>query len=154
MRYRNWRFYVMPNLNIQTTEEVAGIQPGIERFENFEDAKKHFDMLKGKAYSNVVSDPDPAGEPTARLTLGIEKKSDNSHIDVVYVRQASNYLVDDFTRIEGLLDDEEVRNILVLVEQEIGFDRVKSHKTNAYGHVIPGEDMPFKEWNNAYLRQS
>jgi 5'(3')-deoxyribonucleotidase len=96
----------------------------LERFDNIDALKARFDELKVMyPHNDVPTDINEQTElPYARLTVGIE--TEGSAADILHVRNGQNYLVDDFTRMENIINSDNALRHIAEISERIGFERV------------------------------
>ena len=138
---KEWRVYIIGDLRTWTNPQEYEERSKLERFDNFEDAKKRFNELRNLPY-NFEKALNNDGTPSARLALGVE--SGTEAFDILHVRAGENYLVDDFTRHKDLPD--EIMAVIRKSAAEIGFDKVNSYprlENGKYGDPIL---YPFDKW--------
>ena len=143
-----WRFYIIADL--KTWADNAENRSPLEHYSSLKEAKARFDELRCQGYNSEAADPGPDGQPSARLTLGLESADGMSAADILHVRQGKNYLVTDFVRMKRLRDDPAVMDILARVSREIGFDRVRVWEQADGGRQLLSI-VPFAEWDNPYF---
>lgn len=144
---REWGFYVIPDLKTWATNSSE--RTPIEHYETFEEARDRFAALRDQPY-NTTNDLNDDGQPYAHLTLGLESKDNLSSVDILQVRADQNYLVEDFTRMDGLKNDPSFLENISRVAKEIGFDRVRPYALEAGSYkAVP--DISFTEWENPYF---
>lgn len=144
---REWGFYVIPDLKTWATNSSE--RTPIEHYETFEDVRERFAALRDQSY-NKFNDLNDDGQPYAHLTLGLESKDNLSSVDILQVRADQNYLVEDFTRMDGLKNDPSFLKIISRVAKGIGFDRVRPYALEA-GSYKAMPDISFTEWENPYF---
>lgn len=145
--HREWGFYLIPDLKTWATNSSE--RSPIEHYETFEKARNRFNALRSQPY-NAMNDLNDGGQPYAHLTLGLESKDNLSSVDILQVRAGQNYLVEDFTRMDGLKNDPGFLEAISRVAKEIGFDRVRPYALDA-GSYKAMPDMPFAQWENPYF---
>lgn len=145
--HREWGFYLIPDLKTWATNSSE--RSPIEHYETFEKARNRFNALRSQPY-NAMNDLNDGGQPYAHLTLGLESKDNLSSVDILQVRAGQNYLVEDFTRMDGLKNDPGFLETISRVAKEIGFDRVRPYALDA-GSYKAMPDMPFAQWENPYF---
>ena len=129
-----WRIYIIPDMKSLSS---------IEYYNSFDEAKARFNELRQQEYN---AEEISLEDSKARLTLGIE--SADTAFDVLQVRGNRNVLVDDYTRHELALNDENAMGIISQVSNEIGFDVVMSFPTLVNGEIAKNpEFIPFENWN-------
>lgn len=139
---KEWRVYIIGDLRTWTNPQEYEERSKLERFDNFEDAKKRFNELRNLPYNSEKA-LNYEGEPSARLTMGVERE--HAAFDILHVRAGENVLVDDFTR-SPLSTDSALQTILRKTAAEIGFDKVLSHPTLENGKRGKSEFVPFDKW--------
>ena len=145
--HREWGFYLIPDLKTWATNSSE--RSPIEHYETFEKARNRFNALRSQPY-NAMNDLNDGGQPYAHLTLGLESKDNLSSVDILQVRAGQNYLVEDFTRMDGLKNDPGFLEAISRVAKEIGFDRVRPYALDA-GSYKAMPDMPFAQWEKPYF---
>ena len=145
--HREWGFYLIPDLKTWATNSSE--RSPIEHYETFEKARNRFNALRSQPY-NAMNDLNDGGQPYAHLTLGLESKDNLSSVDILQVRAGQNYLVEDFTRMDGLKNDPGFLEAISRVAKEIGFDRVRPYALDA-GSYKAMPDMPLAQWENPYF---
>lgn len=136
------RIYVIPDLRTWAFPKEYEERSKIEYYSTFEDAKKRFNELRNLPYNSEKA-LNYEGEPSARLTMGVERE--HAAFDILHVRAGENVLVDDFTR-SPLSTDSALQTILRKTAAEIGFDKVNSYprlENGKYGDPIL---YPFDKW--------
>ena len=144
---REWGYYLIPDLKTWATNSSE--RTPIEHYETFEDVRERFAALRDQSY-NKFNDLNDDGQPYAHLTLGLESKDNLSSVDILQVRADQNYLVEDFTRMDGLKNDPSFLKIISRVAKGIGFDRVRPYALEA-GSYKAMPDISFTEWENPYF---
>lgn len=144
---REWGYYLIPDLKTWATNSSE--RTPIEHYETFEDVRERFAALRDQSY-NKSNDLNDDGQPYAHLTLGLESKDNLSSVDILQVRADQNYLVEDFTRMDGLKNDPSFLEIISRVAKDIGFDRVRPYALEA-GSYKAMPDISFTEWENPYF---
>lgn len=144
---REWGYYLIPDLKTWATNSSE--RTPIEHYETFEEVRERFAALRDQSY-NKSNDLNDDGQPYAHLTLGLESKDNLSSVDILQVRADQNYLVEDFTRMDGLKNDPSFLENISRVAKEIGFDRVRPYALEA-GSYKAMPDISFTEWENPYF---
>ena len=139
---KEWRVYIIGDLRTWANPQEYEERSKLERFDNFEDAKKRFNELRNLPYNSEKA-LNYEGEPSARLTMGVERE--HAAFDILHVRAGENVLVDDFTR-SPLSTDSALQTILRKTAAEIGFDKALSHPTLENGKRGKSEFVPFDKW--------
>lgn len=140
---KDWGYYIIPDLRTWAYPKEYEQQTKIERFGTFEEAKKRFDELRHKPYifeKAVGSD----GQPSARLTLGVEKGT--AAFDILHVRGGENVLVTDFTRDKEFSADESLLAVIRKTVTEIGFNTVNNYPLLENGRYGAPSIVPFNKW--------
>ena len=139
---KEWRVYIIGDLRTWANPQEYEERSKLERFDNFEDAKKRFNELRNLPYNSEKA-LNYEGEPSARLTMGVDRE--HAAFDILHVRAGENVLVDDFTR-SPLSTDSALQTILRKTAAEIGFDKALSHPTLENGKRGKSEFVPFDKW--------
>lgn len=140
---QDWRVYVIPDLRTWAFPKEGVPQSEIEYYNSFEEAKKRFDELR-KAPYNSEKALGNYGQPSARLTLGVERG--NAAFDILHVRGGENVLVEDFTRHSELSKDNSLLAIIRKTAAEIGYDKVNSYPLLENGRYGEPSLVPFDKW--------
>ncbi len=140
---QDWGFYIIPDLRTWTFPKEYEQKTKIERFSTFDEAKKRYDELRHKPYifeKAVGSD----GQPSARLTLGVEKGA--AAFDILHVRAGENVLVEDFTGDKNYSSDKSLLAAIRKAVTEIGFDAVNHYPRLENGGYGTPSLVPFNKW--------
>lgn len=140
---KDWGYYIIPDLRTWAYPKEYEQQTKIERFGSFDEAKRRFDELRHKPYifeKAVGSD----GQPSARLTLGVEKGT--AAFDILHVRGGENVLVTDFTRDKDYSADESLLAVIRKTVDNIGFDTVNNYPLLENGRYGTPSVVPFNKW--------
>lgn len=140
---KDWGYYIIPDLRTWAYPKEYEQQTKIERFGSFDEAKRRFDELRHKPYifeKAVGSD----GQPSARLTLGVEKGT--AAFDILHVRGGENVLVTDFTRDKDYSADESLLAVIRKTVDNIGFDTVNNYPLLENGRYGAPSLVPFNKW--------
>lgn len=140
---QDWRVYVIPDLRTWSFPKEGVPQSKIEYYNSFEEAKKRFDELRKAPYNSEKALGND-GQPSARLTLGVERG--NAAFDILHVRGGENVLVDDFTRHSELSKDNSLLAIIRKTAAEIGYDKVNSYPLLENGKYGEPSFVPFDKW--------
>lgn len=140
---QDWRVYVIPDLRTWAFPKEGVPQSEIEYYNSFEEAKKRFDELR-KAPYNSEKALGYYGQPSARLTLGVERG--NAAFDILHVRGGENVLVEDFTRHSEFSKDSSLLAIIRKTAAEIGYDKVNSYPLLENGKYGDPSFVPFDKW--------
>lgn len=140
---QDWRVYVIPDLRTWSFPKEGVPQSKIEYYNSFEEAKKRFDELRKAPYNSEKAHGND-GQPSARLTLGVERG--NAAFDILHVRAGENVLVDDFTRHSELSKDSSLLAIIRMTAAEIGYDKVNSYPLLENGKYGEPSFVPFGKW--------
>lgn len=140
---QEWGFYIIPDLRTWAFPKEYEQQSKIEHFSTLDEAKKRFDELRHKPYifEKAVGDD---GQPSARLTLGVEKTA--AAFDILHVRGGENVLVTDFTRDTDFSADESLLTVIRKTVTEIGFDNVSHYPQLENGKYGAPSLVPFNKW--------
>lgn len=150
----NYAYYIIPDLRTWAFPKEYEQQTKIEYYSLFEDVKKRFDELRTAPYNTERALSDD-GQPSARLTLGVEKNF--AAFDIIHVRAGENVLVTDFTRDESFTKDESLLAEIRKIAAEIGFDKVNHYPLLDNGNYGKPSLVPFDKWaaeNQQYGLQS
>lgn len=139
----NYAYYIIPDLRTWAFPKEYEQQTKIEYYSSFEDVKKRFDELRTAPYNTEQALSDD-GQPSARLTLGVEK--DFAAFDIIHVRAGENVLVTDFTRDESFTKDESLLAEIRKIAAEIGFDKVNHYPRLENGNYGKPSLVPFDKW--------
>ncbi len=139
----DWKIYIIPDLRTWAFPKEYEQQTKIEHYNTFEEAKRRFDELRHKPYifENAVGSD---GQPSARLTLGIEKGT--AAFDILHVRGGENVLVTDFIRDKEFSADESLLAVIRKTVAEIGFDMVNNYPRLENGRYGDPSLVPFYKW--------
>lgn len=140
---QDWRVYVIPDLRTWSFPKEDVPQSKIEYYNSFEEAKKRFYELRKAPYNSEKALGND-GQPSARLTLGVERG--NAAFDILHVRGGENVLVDDFTRHSELSKDSSLLDIIRKTAAEIGYDKVNSYPLLENGRYGEPSFVPFDKW--------
>lgn len=140
---KDWGYYIIPDLRTWAYPNEYEQQTKIERFGSFDEAKRRFDELRHKPYifEKAVGND---GQPSARLTLGVEKGT--AAFDILHVRGGENVLVTDFTRDKEFSADESLLAVIRKTVAEIGFDTVNDYPRLENGRYGAPSLVPFNKW--------
>ncbi len=140
---QDWGFYIIPDLRTWAFPKEYEQETKIEHFNTLDEAKNRFDELRHKPYifeKAVGSD----GQPSARLTLGVEKTA--AAFDILHVRGGENVLVTDFTRDKEFSADEGLLAVIRKTVSDIGFDAVSHYPKLENGKYGAPSLVPFNKW--------
>ena len=140
---QDWQLYIIPDLRTWAFPKEYEQQTKIERFNTLDEAKRRFDELRHKPYifEKAVGND---GQPSARLTLGVEKGA--AAFDILQVRGGENVLVTDFTRDKDFSSDESLLSAIRKVVSDVGFDKVSHYPKLENGKFGAPSLVPFHEW--------
>ena len=129
----------------------VGDRTPIELYDTYEEASARFRALRQQDYNGEYAVNPQSGQPSARLTFGVQREDPPGAADLLHVRNGQNYLVDDFTRMASLRSSVEVMDILHRMQEDLGFDRVIRHEKDGTGRYLPPADIPYEQWSNPYF---
>ena len=148
-----WHCYIIPD--IMTWNSAAGgdkPRTPIEFYDSYEQALARFRELRPQEYNSEIAINPQTDSPFPRLTFGIQREQPPSAADLLHVRQGQNYLVDDFTRMDALHQSPEVMEVLLRMNEDLGFDRVRLFQKDEQGNYRNAPvDMAFDLWENPYF---
>lgn len=139
----DWQLYIIPDLRTWAFPREYDKKSELEHYNTFDNAKERFEELLSEAY-NSETVLDSNGQPSARLTLGVEKGA--AAFDILHVRGGENVLVTDFTRDKDFSADSSLLAIIRKTAAEIGFDKVNSYPLLENGKYGKPSFVPFDKW--------
>lgn len=140
---QEWRVYIIPDMRTWSFPKEDEPQSKIEHYDSFEKANSRFDELRKEPYNSEKALGND-GQPSARLTMGVEKW--NAAFDILHVKAGENVLVDDFTRHKELSNDSGLLSIIRKTADTIGFDKVNTYPVLANGKYGNPVLVPFEKW--------
>ena len=138
-----WKVYIIPDLRTWAMSREYEKPTPIEHYDTFAEAQKRFNELREKPY-NAEKALNWDGNPSARLTMGIERG--NAAADILQVRDNKNVLVDDFTRSSSIYESKEALDIIRQAAKEIGFEAVNHYPQKSDGKYGEPVLVPFEAW--------
>lgn len=136
----NWQYTIIPDM-MTWAKPGEGIEmTPLESFSTLDDAISRFRELRNEPYNSEPAMNQNTQLPYARLSLGIQRNSPPSAMDLLHVMDDKNVLIEDFTYVES---QPEVLEALSRVGTEIGYQQVFHHRTMSPEEV--------KAWTYSHL---